>query len=131
MMNLNGRTAEASLRILPLGSADPAVLPISRLTGLMEIAAARLMKQVMRDGESSVALALNLTFAVHQPAATNLRAVATHTGSAGRVHHFTVNVFDQTGLVASAEHSRAIVGERRIEGIARRRAGKRSMLLAV
>jgi predicted thioesterase len=130
-MSLKGRTAEASLRILSLDSSDPAVLPISRLTALMELAAARLMKQGMNDGETSVALSFNLTHVAPLPASGSLRAVATHAGSAGRIHHFVVNVFGESGLVASAEYSRAVVAGRRLEGPARRRAGKRALPLAV
>jgi fluoroacetyl-CoA thioesterase len=132
LMKLKGRTAEVSLRTtLPLESNVPAVLPISRITELMEHAAARLMRPVLRTGESSVALSLDLTHARQYATSANLRAVAIHAGSTGRVHRFTVNVFDESGLVASAEHSRAVVAEGRIVGLARRRAGRRSMLLAV
>lgn len=108
-----------------------AVLPLSRVSQLMEHAAARLMRPMLRDGESSIALSLNLTHAVTGPVSGNLRAVATKQEIAGRVHRFVVHVFDESGLVASAEHSRAVVTGRRVEGIARRRAGRRSMLLAV
>ncbi len=130
-MSLKGRTAEARQRILPIDPADPAVLPISRLTALMELAAARLMKQGMDDGEVSVALSFNLTHVAPLPASGSLRAVATHAGSAGRIHHFVVNVFGESGLVASAEYSRAVVAGSRIGGVARRRAGKRPAPLAV
>ena len=107
------------------------VLPMSRLAQLMEQAAARLLRPQLRDGETSLALSLNLTHVVTGPISGNLRAVATYQGANGREHRFLVHVFDESGLVASAEHSRAIVGARRIVGLARRRAGKASMLLGV
>jgi fluoroacetyl-CoA thioesterase len=110
---------------------EPAVLPLSRVSQLMEHAAARVMRPMLRDGESSIALSLNLTHAVTGPVSGNLRAVATKQEIAGRVHHFVVHVFDESGLVASAEHSRAVVTGRRVEGIARRRLGRRSMQLAI
>ena len=106
-------------------------LPMSRIAQLMEQAAARLLRPQLDDGETSLALSMNLTHAVTGPISGNLRAVATYRGAAGREHRFVVHVFDESGLVASAEHSRAIVGERRVEGLARKRAGKPSMLLSV
>ena len=132
-------TAEASLRVSPrtaeapsLPEPDfPAVLPFSRVSQLMEHAAAKLMRPLLRDGESSVALSMNLTHAVTGPVSGNLRAVATKREVSGREHRFLVHVFDESGLVASAEHSRAVVAGRRLEGLARRRVGKPSMLLAV
>jgi fluoroacetyl-CoA thioesterase len=131
-------TAEASLRVSPrtaeapsLPEPDfPAVLPLSRVSQLMEQAAAKLMRPMLRDGESSIALSLKLTHAVTGPVSGNLRAVATKREGSGREIRFLVHVFDESGLVASGEHSRAIVSGRRIEGLARRRAGKPSMLLS-
>jgi fluoroacetyl-CoA thioesterase len=132
-------TAEASLRVSPrtaeapsLPEPDfPAVLPLSRVSQLMEHAAAKLMRPMLRDGESSVALSLKLTHCVTGPLIGNLRAVATKREGGGREIRFLVHVFDESGLVASGEHSRAIVSGRRFEGLARRRAGKHSMLLSV
>ena len=107
------------------------VLPMSRLVQLMEQAAARLLRSQLHDGETSLALSMNITHAVTGPISGNLRSVATYKGASGREHRFLVHVFDESGLVASAEHSRAIVGGQRIAGLARRRFGKASMLLGV
>jgi fluoroacetyl-CoA thioesterase len=144
-MRLSGRTAEATLAPYPPDGAEaepatpsgafPAVLPISRLTALMELAAVRLMQPGLRDEESSVAIEMNVTHcAVPAPcgaggAAGGARAVAIYREVSGRIHRFTVNVFDETGLIASAEHTRAVVIERRLLAIARRRTNRRSMLL--
>jgi len=139
-MRLKGRTAEATLQVDPAGTAEtfqtpeaglPAVLPISRLIALMESAAARLMSSALRDGESSVAQEMNLTHAASKGVHGAVRAVAAYRGVAGRVHRFTVHAFDESGLIASAEHTRVIVVEQRTEGLARRRAGRRAMQLAV
>lgn len=153
-MSSKGRTAEAQLAMPPPpGIAEarpmsphggfPAVLPISRLTALMELAAVRLMQPRLRDEESSIAIEMNVTHcalarmhgAAASPvaclAACEARAVASYREVAGRLHRFTVHVFDETGLIASAEHTRAVVVERRLLGMARRRAGLRSMQLAV
>jgi fluoroacetyl-CoA thioesterase len=129
-MSLKGRTAEATLRMPRLtaevvsvsdGSDFPAALPRPRLSELMELAAARVMRRMLRDGESSVALSVEITHAVSGPSHGNLRAVATHQGVSGRVHRFLAHVFDESGLIASGEIARAVVADPSIEGVARRR----------
>jgi predicted thioesterase len=137
-MNFKGRTAEVILRVHPKPAEVappegdlPPVLPISRISQLMEQAAARLMRPMLRDGESSLAVSLNLTHVVTGPISGNLRAVATHQGAGGREHRFLVHVFDESGLVASAEHRRAIVGDRRVVGLARRGASRPPLPLDV
>jgi len=102
---------------------------------LMEIAAARLMKSHLRDGESSVAVAMNVTYAAyslrHSNGGSTMRAVATYDGISGRLHRFKINAFDESGLIGTAEHTRAVVIERRLTSIARQRAGEPGMLLMV
>lgn len=111
-----------------MNTYDP--LPMSRIVQLMEQAAARLLRPQLDEGETSLALTMNLTHAVTGPISGNLRAVATYRGAAGREHRFLVHVFDESGLVASAEHTRTIVGARGVSAPPRR-AGKASMLLPV
>jgi fluoroacetyl-CoA thioesterase len=106
-------------------------LPMSRIAQLMEQAAARVLRPRLQDGETSLTLTMDMTHAVTGPISGNLRAVATYQGANGREHRFLVHVFDESGLVASAEHSRAIVGGQRIVGFARKRAARPSMQLHV
>jgi predicted thioesterase len=139
MMSLKARTAEASLQMSPPDIAEsapltpedgfPAVLATSRMTELMELAAGRLMKQNLRDGESSVGIALNVTHAAHASVSGTVRAVASYASVSGRLHRFSINVFDESGLIGSAEHTRAVVIERRLLAVTRRRTGKAGMLL--
>jgi len=120
-MNLMGRTAEATLPLLPAAT---------RLVEVMELAAARLMRA--RGGESSMAVSMQLHHAaLSQARGDTLRARATCSAIDGRLYHFEVNVFDENGLVASGEHVRAVVSPRRIEAVARRRHARPSMLLQV
>jgi fluoroacetyl-CoA thioesterase len=95
-------------------------LPMSRIAQLMEQAAARVLRPQLIDGETSLSLSMNLTHAVTGPISGNLRAVATYQGASGREHRFLVHVFDESGLVASAEHSRAVVGARGATGLGAR-----------
>lgn len=108
----------------------PAVLATSRLCEFMEMAASRLMWRELSSHENSVAIRTNLEHvATSATVAGRWRVVATRTAIRGRLHDFRVDVFDDSGLIASAEHTRAVVVERRLVAVARRRAGQPSMLL--
>jgi len=123
-MTLKPRTAEATLRVSPAAVAN------SRLIELMELAAVRLMRPHLGDGESSVSIEMRMT---HAAPATGgmLRAVAAYDGVSGRLHRFTINVFDESGLIGSARHTRAVVVERRLLALTRGRAGKHNAVLMV
>jgi fluoroacetyl-CoA thioesterase len=144
-MSVKARTAEAGLRVsisphsqepaeatnLSPEDGFPAVLATSRMVELMELAAARLMKPHLRDGESSVAVTINLTHVARTPAKGFVRTVATPESISGRLHRFTIHAFDESGLIGSAEHTRAVVVEKRLVAMARRRAGQPSLMLDV
>jgi len=100
------------------------------LVRLAELAAARLMAPALRAGESSVTVSTNLhRLALGGTKGGALRAVASTESVEGRLHRFRVEVFDVGGLVATALHARAVVVPRRVEALARRRAGLPAMLL--
>jgi len=124
-MSMRSRTGEAIARV------SPVVLSTSTMIELMELAAARLMKQNLGDGESSVSIETKVTHVATITVGGYLRAVASPAGVAGRLHRFKINVFDESGLIGSAEHTRAVVIERRLLAMERRRAGKASALLMV
>jgi len=130
-MSSMGKTAALSARIAPPDAAA-AVLASSRLCELMELAAARLMRARLHAGESSVAITLKLRHLAVEAGAHGLTRVSvSHHAIEGRLHHFVVNAFDERGLIAECEHTRAIVNQRRFLASARRRAGRTSMLLEV
>jgi fluoroacetyl-CoA thioesterase len=123
-MSLKFRTAEATLRVSPF------VLSTSRMLELMELAAVRLMRIHLADGESSVSTEMTVTHAAPASPRGALRAVAAYQGIAGRLHRFAINVFDESGLIGSAEHTRAVVSESGLLDLARLRAEKASPLLS-
>ena len=138
------RTAEASLRMSPPDTVEtmdaspggtPGIPATSRMVELMEISAARLMKPRLLDGEASVAVAMNVTYVSHSlrhpGSGTTMRAVASYNGITGRLHRFKINAFDESGLGGTAEHTRAVVIERRLMSIAHQRAAEPSMPLMV
>jgi fluoroacetyl-CoA thioesterase len=125
-MSVKSRTGEATLRLFPPKATGgfPAVLARARMIELMELAAARLMKPNLRDAESSVSIEMKVTHVASTTVGGTLRAVAAYAGVAGRLHRFRINVFDESGLVGSAEHTRAVIIERRVLARARGRADK-------
>lgn len=143
-MSVIGKTAEVRLRALsPDAAEDPpspeegfpaalvrSTLASSRVMALIELAAARLMQSQLAAGESSVSVEMNVTHLV-AGSQGDLRAVATYLGTQGRLHHFRVHAFDETGLIGSADHTRAVVLPKRLLAGARRRAGRPAMLLNV
>ena len=130
-MDLSGQSAEASLTVqqsdtaeaIGLGEQDvfPAVLATSRMVALMEIAAARLMRPLLKEGELSVGVSLDVRHGAATPVGYRVRAVATYLGQEGRLHRFKVEAFDDAGSVGSGEHLRAIVSTERLLSGARRR----------
>ena len=143
-MSFKVRTAEANLQVSSrkhlLGSAEATSLspedgfPVpaaSRVIELMELAAVRLMKPLLAGGESSVAIAMEVTYAapsVSRRSGGKVRAVASFQGMAGRLYRFTIHAFDESGLIDSAEHTRAVVNQRRLLALAHRRFGKPATL---
>jgi predicted thioesterase len=120
-----GRVAAADVK------SHPATHATARMVALVEQAAARLMIPRLRDGESSVAFAMSVRTETRAPTGSDLRAVATHLGVAGRLHHFRVQVCDSAGLLATAELTRVVVSSRRLLALARKRLGLPSMLLEI
>jgi predicted thioesterase len=130
-MSPMGRTAEATPPHSPLQGV-PAVLASSRVCEVMELAAASLMRRDLSAHESSVAIRMNLNhMSVPELPDARWRVVATRVAIRGRLHDFRVDIFDETGLIASGEHTRAVVIERRVEAIALKRNGRPAMLLSV
>jgi predicted thioesterase len=134
-MNQKYKTAEASLR---LDEGDAHAPRASRITTLMELAAARLVQQELHGARASIGIELNITHASPALASGDIRgrivrAVARYrglpAGAANRMHHVAIDAFDESGLIASAEHTRAIVDDRRAKAVARRRARPRPVLL--
>ena len=128
-MSLEPGTAEAKLRLSTADSEDATRL--SHMVELMELAALRLMKPRLREGECSTSISMNVTYAARTVVGGAVRAVAGYAGVSGRLHRFTVHVFDESGLIGSCEHTRAVALERRLLAMARRRGGRPSLRLSV
>ncbi|MDH4022139.1 MAG: thioesterase family protein [Gammaproteobacteria bacterium] len=127
-----GSTAESvitvsqgdSAQALALSADDsfPAVFATSRMIALMELAAARLMKPLLENGQLSVGVSVHVRHIAATPVGCRVRAVATYLGADGKLSRFRVEAFDEAGLIGDGEHTRAVVAlERLIAGAEKRR----------
>jgi len=99
----------------------PEVYATSRMIALMELAAARLMKSILLDGELSVGVNVNVTHMAATPNNVEVKAVAIYQGKEGKLHKFDVELYDQAGKAGVGTHTRAVVKtERLLEGALKR-----------
>jgi predicted thioesterase len=127
-----GASTEASMMVqqsdtakaieMSAGDRFPEVFATSRMIALMEVAAARAMSKLLKDGELSVGVALKVKHTAATPVGCRVRAVATYQGPEGKLHQFKVEAFDEAGLIGEGEHTRAVIAtERLVAGAARRK----------
>lgn len=99
----------------------PEVYATSKMIAIMELAAARLMKPLLKDGELSVGVDVNIKHLAPTPVGATITAKATYLGTEGKLYQFKVEVHDNAGLAGTGSHTRAIVEtERILAGAARR-----------
>ena len=127
-----GDTAEASLTVqysdtahclaLEPGEVFPEVLSTTRMIALMELAAARVLRPLLQEGELSVGVVVDVRHTAATPIGSVVRAVATYLRPEGKLHRFRVEAFDEGGSIGEGEHVRAIIStERLLAGAARRK----------
>ena len=96
------------------GDDFPDVLATARMVGLLELAAARLMRPLLKDGELSVGVGVDVTHLAATPLFETVRARATFLGMDGKLYAFRVELFDDGGKVGEGRHTRAIVATERL-----------------
>jgi len=92
----------------------PEVFATSRMVALMELAAARLMKPLLQDGELSVGVNVNINHIAATPNNEVVNTVATFKGMEGKLFSFEVELFDNGGKAGFGTHTRAIVKTERL-----------------
>ena len=109
-----------------VGAEDsfPEVLATSRVIGLMEVSAARLLQPLLKPGELSVGVGIDIKHFAPTPVGEEVKVVATFLEPDGKLYLFEVEVFDRAGKVASGKHTRAIVDKERIMDGAKSRMAK-------
>lgn len=119
--DLASRAATAGTGGGPQGDLFPRVLATARLISLMELAAARAMQPLLREGELSVGVGVQVSHNAPTPAGGTVRLVARYLGTEGKFYRFEVVAHDDAGEVFRGQHTRAVINAERLEkGAARR-----------
>lgn len=117
-------TREDTAAALSISSEDnfPEVFATARMVALMELAAARVLRPHLSEGELSVGYSLDVRHTAATPVGCAVKAIATYLGPEGRLFRFRVEAFDEAGPIGEGEHVRAIITtERLLAGAAKRR----------
>ncbi len=101
--------------------AFPAVYATSRMIGLMELAAARAMREALSAGELSVGVSLDVSHLAATPIGIEVTAEARYVGQEGKLFVFELTARDRGGDIGRGTHKRAIVTADRLLGGAVRR----------
>lgn len=102
----------------------PQVFATARMVALMECSAAKMMKELLKDGELSVGVGVDIKHLA--PTLENDTAVSTATfvGMEGKLYKFEIEVVDSGGVIGTGVHTRAIVSNERLISGAKKRVGK-------
>jgi fluoroacetyl-CoA thioesterase len=100
----------------------PAVFATTRMIALMEMASARVLKPLLREGEMSVGVTVDVIHSAATPIGAKVSATANYRGRDGKLFVFDVIAEDPAGEVGRGMHKRAIISrERLLTGAAKRR----------
>jgi predicted thioesterase len=103
------------------GDSFPPVFATSRMVGLMEVAAAGILRPHLGPGEASVGVSVEATHTAATPPGATVTATAKFVGKEGKLFLFEVSASDDAGDVGRGSHKRAIVSvDRLLAGVARR-----------
>ena len=126
-----GNTATAELQVtegdlasalrFEAGDDFPPVFATSRMIGLMEVAAARLLVPLLAEGELSVGVTVDVQHTAPTPPGARVTAHARFTGQEGKLFVFDVSAVDEGGEIGRGTHRRAIISKERLTAGARRR----------
>jgi fluoroacetyl-CoA thioesterase len=99
----------------------PEVFATTRMIALMELAAARVLKPLLQDGEMSVGVTVDIIHSAPTPLGAKVTATATYRGRDGKLFAFDVVAHDPGGEIGHGTHKRAIIlRERLLSGAAKR-----------
>ena len=103
------------------GDQFPRVFATRSLVALMEVAASRLLRPLLKPGELSVGIHINIVHSAATPVGATVIATATFAGRDGNAYVFDVIAADDGGEIGRGTHKRAIVSSDRLLAGAKKR----------
>lgn len=100
----------------------PPVFATSRMIAFMEFCSARFMKPLLKEGELSVGVGIEVKHTVPTLAGEEAVISSTFLGQEDKLYRFHVTVADKHGVVGEGAHTRAIVNPEKLVSIAEKRA---------
>jgi fluoroacetyl-CoA thioesterase len=127
MATASMRVTEADLASsIGFDEADvfPPIFATQRLVALMEVAAARVLREASDTGELSVGVAIDIVHTAATPIGSVVTATARFMEMQGKLFCFEVSAYDEGGEIGRGTHRRAVVkGSRLVAGATKRVAG--------
>ena len=99
-------TVEHKLTAANVKSGSLEVFATPSMVALMEQAAAELCQAELPEGLTTVGTALNIEHLAATACGVEVRAVATLEATDGRRYDFTVEAYDNAGLIGKGSHTR-------------------------
>ena len=96
-----------------VGSGDLLVYATPCMAALMEGAACEALVDVIKEGQTTVGIELNLQHTSATPVGLEVRAVAEVTAVDGKVITFEIHAFDEAGEIGKATHKRVLVNSQK------------------
>ena len=96
-----------------VGSGDLLVYATPCMAALMEGAACEALADVIKEGQTTVGIELNLQHTSATPVGMEVRAEAEVTAVDGKVITFEIHAFDETGEIGKATHKRVLVNSQK------------------
>ena len=101
-----------------LGEVDdifPKVFATSKMVALMEIASSRVLKKFLSSSECSVGIEIKINHMSPSYLGSKVRAKAILIDFIDNVFIFTVQAYDESGLIGEGVHKRSIIDIERLE----------------
>ena len=105
-------------------SADdgfPDVFATARLVALMECSAAKILIPLLKEGELSVGVNVNVTHLAPTLEGDTAISTARFDGMEGKLYKFSIEVVDSAGKIGTGTHTRAVVSTERLMSGAKKR----------
>ena len=85
------------------------VFATTKMIGLMELAAGRILDELLNTNQLSVGVDVNVKHINATPVGQEVTVTATYLGKVGLLYKFKVDAFDKGGKIGEGFHTRAII----------------------